>query len=112
MLSNRGGTPNSFATSSRDAQIAAEGAVMGVEARIEALELACAGLWDLLKTKHGYSDDELVAAVRAVDARDGAIDGKMKPTAREVCPHCKRMLLTRKGPRCNWCGGELGRPPL
>ena len=98
--------------SSQDVKLAAEGAVHPLESRIEALELACAGLWELLKTKHGYTNEELVKAVRDVDGRDGAIDGKMRPTGREACPHCHRMLLTRKSLRCNWCGGELGRSPL
>ncbi len=114
MLTGRAshGPPSTIASTARDAQLATERAVMPIESRIDSLELACAGLWELLKTKHGYTDEELVAAVREVDARDGAIDGRMKPAAREGCPHCKRLLLTKKSLRCNWCGGELGRSPL
>jgi hypothetical protein len=94
-----------------DAKLAAERAVHDVQARLESLELACAGMWELLK-RHGYTDAELVDAVRAVDARDGAVDGKMTPVGVEVCPHCQRRLLSRRSVKCSWCGGELGRVPF
>src|SRR5690349_213164 len=79
--------------------------------RIESLELACAGLWELLKTKHGYTDAELVEAVREVDLMDGKLDGRVRMTD-EVCPKCGHKLLSRRSPNCSWCGAELGRSPL
>lgn len=106
------GPASSLGTTAREAQLAAESAVIELTSRVESLELACAGLWELLKTKHGYTNDELVAAVRAVDGRDGNIDGKVTPTSREGCPHCGRLLLSRRSMKCNWCGGEIGRVPL
>jgi hypothetical protein len=91
--------------------VAAEESAMQLNRRIESLELACAGLWELLKTKHGYSDDELVSAVRAVDMRDGVADHKLK-VADEICPNCGRQLLSRQSPNCSWCGADLGRIPF
>lgn len=85
---------------------AAEEVTMRLESRVEHLELACAGLWELLKQRHGYTDDELIGAIVEVDARDGAADGKIGPTHR-ICPHCKRRLLSRDSPKCSWCGGDL-----
>jgi hypothetical protein len=84
----------------------AESAVMPIEHRLDYLELACAGLWNLLKAKHGYTDEELVASIQEVDARDGNVDGKIGRASRD-CPHCHRKLLTRDSPKCAWCGGAL-----
>lgn len=97
--------------SATDARLAAESVVMTIESRMDYLELACAGLWTLLKQKHGYTDDELIAAIQEVDARDGNIDGKIGRSGR-TCPHCQRKLLTRDSPKCSWCGGALGHRPL
>ena len=82
-----------------------------LENRIEALELACAGMWDLLKAKHGYSDEEIVDHIHAVDLRDGKLDGKFSPVD-SVCPHCGKKLLTRSRKRCVWCGAELKMSPF
>lgn len=78
--------------------------------KVESLELACAGLWHLLKHHHGYSDDQLVLAIQAVDDMDGVRDGKITPSPAD-CPSCGRRLLTRSRQRCAWCGVELvGKP--
>lgn len=90
-----------------DVRRSAESAVIPLEQRLDYLELACAGLWVLLKEKHGYTDEELVASIQEVDARDGNIDGKIG-RANQHCPHCQRKLLTRDSPKCSWCGGVLG----
>jgi hypothetical protein len=95
-----------------DVRSAASSAVEPLERRIESLELACAGLWELLKFKMGCTDDELVAAVQAVDARDGSLDGRITQKGPEVCPKCGRTLLTKTGTRCSWCGEPLTRIPF
>lgn len=84
---------------------------MAIEARLDALELACSGLWDLLKFKHGYTDEELANAVQTVDLRDGQLDGKIRTTPAD-CPHCGRKLLTRSRKKCLWCGADLKASPL
>ena len=85
--------------------------VRSLEHRLDALELACAGMWLLLKNKYGATDDELVEAIHAVDARDGQIDGKSTP-ARAVCPRCGRPALTRQSDKCLWCGAHFRVIPL
>lgn len=114
MLSSYVSNPSLTAAGTlREARNAGESAAMALENRIESLELACAGLWQLLKSKHGYTDEELVAAVRDVDARDGKVDGKVGRNPSEAaCPHCGRNLLTRRTDACSWCGQPLGRSPL
>ena len=94
-----------------DVSRAAEEVGMQTGRRIDSLELACAGLWELLKTKHGYTDEELVAAIHKIDMLDGKIDGHARdPEA--TCPHCGRKLLARRSPNCSWCGMEIERNPL
>ncbi len=97
--------------SATDISIATERVSQDLNRRIESLELACAGLWELLKAKNGYTDEELVAVIREVDLRDGKEDGRVRPTD-EKCPSCGRQLLSRKSPNCSWCGADLGRGPL
>lgn len=94
-----------------DVRNTAESMMGPLEARLQHLELACAGLWELLKTQHGYTDEQLIASIQAVDARDGSVDGKVAHAA-QSCPHCHRKLLTRNSARCSWCGGDLIATPL
>ena len=89
-----------------DARNAAEEVTSRLETRLDYLELACSGLWELLKERHGYTDEELVAAIQGVDARDGNTDGKIGRAAK-TCPSCNRKLLTRDSPKCSWCGADL-----
>lgn len=112
ILSSYRSTPTTLGSQTETARLAAEQATMGLEARIESLELACAGLWQLLKFKMGCTDEELIAAVRDVDAKDGVIDGKIGTKQDEVCPKCGRKALTRRAKTCSWCGADLGRAPL
>ena len=81
------------------------------EMRLDALELACAGLWRLLKEHHGYTDDQLVAWIEHVDAEDGKKDGK-RTVRGETCPQCNRPALTRAKGQCLWCGAAMRRQPL
>lgn len=103
--------PTSFGPSTADVKLAAEQATMEVERRLESLELACAGLWELLKNKHGYTEEELIQAIREVDARDGTVDGKLNTGTRK-CPACQRPQLTKKSPKCSWCGAEMSSSPF
>lgn len=95
-----------------DVSLATEAAVMPLQERVESLELACAGLWELLKFKLGATDDELIAAIRDVDARDGTVDGKITPDPARSCPKCGRKALVRRSAKCAWCGADLGAAPF
>jgi hypothetical protein len=86
-------------------------ALESLASRVDQLELACAGLWKLLKDKHGYADEELVKAVRDVDESDGQVDGRYHPV-QASCPACGRKALTRARGKCLWCGAEMPSSPL
>jgi hypothetical protein len=87
------------------------GQLSHVEQRLDALELACAGLWKLLRDKHGYTNEELTTIIHDIDAADGAVDGKMSPQG-GVCPHCGHRLLSRTVTKCLWCGAPLATGPF
>lgn len=88
--------------------------LMAIRARLDALELACAGLWALLKEKAGYTDEEIASFIREVDARDRSASGSALPSE---CPACGRQLLSHGYRKCLWCGTEIvdcavNAPPL
>lgn len=92
--------------SASEVRVIAEGPTKELKNRVESLELACASLWELLKAKNGYTDEELVAMIREVDLRDGKLDGRMSKAAVD-CSSCGRKLLSRKSPNCHWCGTAI-----
>lgn len=98
-------------SAARAAHGAVDQAMIPVESRIDALELACAAMWDLLKKKGGLTDDELIRAIEEVDGRDGKVDGKMRPV-NESCPNCNRRLVTKSRKACVWCGAALKASPF
>ncbi len=108
MISRSMNTARQAATTKTEMRNIAEDHMREVHERLDGLELACAGLWDLLKFKHGYSDDELINAIRTIDARDGEEDGKITRAA-QPCPNCNRAPLVRNPKKCSWCGTAL--PP-
>lgn len=84
---------------------------MPLEARLDQLELACAGLWELLQDKFQLTEAELVAKMEEVDLRDGKRDHKMG-AIRMICPHCNRPLATKSRVRCVYCGQDLPQSGL
>ncbi|MBN1671990.1 MAG: zinc ribbon domain-containing protein [Kiritimatiellae bacterium] len=75
---------------------------------IERLLMITEALWGVLKEQHGYDDKELIRRVVEIDARDGAIDGRVAPTAPGRCPHCERPLA-KKRQFCLYCGKPVPR---
>ena len=92
--------------SSGDARSIAEDTVKASELKVRSLEMTCAAMWTILKDKLAVTDEELIHAIHAVDARDGVVDGRIGQAAKE-CPHCHRKVLTRNPIKCAWCGGDL-----
>jgi hypothetical protein len=76
------------------------------EQRLHALEIACAGLWELLKQKNGLSDDELVAVIKDLDAK------KHADPSLDKCPICGHPMLTHNHAHCLWCGADLKAQPF
>lgn len=108
MFSGLYGGRYSYGLTTGEARNIAEESVRSAERRIDALEMSCAALWELLKEKNGYTDAELVDVIRKLDSSDGQMDGRVASNTR-VCPQCGHKLLTRSSPKCSWCGADL--PP-
>ncbi len=85
--------------------------VIALQQRVDSLELACAGLWKLLKETSGLTDEQLLGAIHEVDAADGAVDGRITRGG-GTCPHCGHRLLSRTASKCLWCGAPLAEGPF
>ena len=107
----RSGMHSRSGPSSSEVRSIAERPAKELSRRVDGLELACVGLWELLKSKHGYTDEDLVTMIREVDLRDGKLDGRIRKTATN-CASCGRQLLTRRSPNCHWCGAEISKGPF
>lgn len=82
-----------------------------LKAEIERLLLITESLWEILKEKHGYTDDELIRRIGEIDYRDGKLDGRVQGAPPELCPHCQRTLI-KKRPFCMYCGKPVAANPF
>jgi hypothetical protein len=76
--------------------------------RLERLGLLCQAMWEMLRDRAEFSDDQLAAKVREVDLRDGREDGRIGERVLE-CPHCRNSVNSRS-PRCVVCGHVVVTP--
>jgi hypothetical protein len=83
-----------------------------IESRLHALETACAGLWQLLKEKNGYTDQELMAHISGQNPQPS--QPTLTPAADKVavCPKCGHKMLTHNHNKCLWCGATLDQAPF
>lgn len=74
------------------------------ETKFARLALVTHALWELLKDRHGYTEDELNDWVNLTDLKDGHLDGRVRHTAPPAnCHKCGR-VVTRALGRCIYCG--------
>lgn len=76
-----------------------------LQRRLERLALACQGMWELLRDRHGVSEEELAAKILEIDLRDGAKDGRMLTQIID-CPKCHAKTNSKR-PSCVMCGEAL-----
>lgn len=81
-----------------------------LEARLERTFLACEAMWTLLRDKLNLTDVELAERMNEIDLSDGRLDGKVRKTP-VSCPNCGR-TLSRKFPKCMYCGQAIVRDPF
>lgn len=85
--------------------------VRDLQARIDALTLACTTMWSLMQTRFGMTDAEFGSRLREIDLRDGKLDGRIAPEIKS-CPKCQRTMSSRHA-RCLYCGDDhLERRPF
>lgn len=94
----------SQASKSKSAARQALEAARIAEERVEKLTLVCAAMWTLIRDRSQLTEEDLAAAIRELDLKDGTEDGKV--TQRIVkCPQCGRTMHPRHH-RCLYCGTE------
>jgi hypothetical protein len=76
-----------------------------LEATCEQLILLTRAMWELLSTRAGVSEQDLLDKVAEIDLRDGTLDGKMqaKPLACEGCGNS----VNASHVVCIYCGAPL-----
>lgn len=79
--------------------------VAELEQRVDRLALLSMALWTLVKKHEGWTDDELLQQVTALDLQDGKPDGHVRPAVTE-CPQCHRPVSQRHR-KCLYCEYEL-----
>lgn len=70
--------------------------------RIEVLALGNQALFEILKSRLGITEEEVILRMAEIDARDGSKDGKMTPRV-VSCRKCARKVSTGRQ-RCMFCG--------
>ena len=78
---------------------------------VEKLFMITEAMWNILKEKHGYADEDLVRMVQDIDLRDGQLNGKVAKQAKPPCSNCGRKLIG-KHPVCLYCGTVSARAPF
>jgi len=73
-----------------------------LRAELQKAMLIIESLWEMLREKHGLTDDDLYKKIYEIDMRDGTLDGKNQRKAVE-CPDCGHMVAPRH-PACIYCG--------
>jgi hypothetical protein len=83
-------------------------AVEHLERRVERLSLLCQSMWELLRERAEFTDNQLFTKVLEVDLRDGRTDGRMNSQITD-CPACGRKTNSKRS-TCVICGAELKKP--
>jgi len=76
--------------------------VADLERDLGHLKLVCAAVWELVKEKSRLTEDDLVAKVAELDAKDGVADGMLTRGVRK-CVQCQRTVPTKQN-KCMYCG--------
>ncbi len=87
--SNSAGAANRQASAAATEAAAAKRDVAYLEDQLERMKLICAAVWEIVKEKHNLTEDDLIAKVAQLDAKDGIADGKFSRAPRK-CVKCNR----------------------
>jgi len=79
--------------------------VEDLQRKSEALTVACQALWELLRSRTGLTDREILEKMQEIDFRDGRLDGKIGSTILR-CPQCSRKNKSLRK-TCLYCGCQL-----
>jgi hypothetical protein len=77
--------------------------------RIGRLVLVTEAMWELLSVRFGLTVADLAEQIRAIDARDGSVDGRRgipEVAPRVRCASCQAVVPVGK-PTCQFCGAAV-----
>jgi hypothetical protein len=75
------------------------------------LVLITQAMFELVGERLGITQDELMARIHEIDARDGTVDGRITPSPRD-CPSCQAKVPAGRD-NCQFCGTAVaGRDPF
>lgn len=89
----------------REAVFRTEDEVQELRRRLEHFALAQQALYELFAAKLGVTDDEVMAKMAEIDARDGTVDHRLGSMAL-VCPACKRRTPANMD-HCIYCSAPV-----
>ncbi|MEO7700686.1 MAG: hypothetical protein ABIZ04_15800 [Opitutus sp.] len=73
--------------------------------RVEVMALANQALFEILKTRIGITEEEVILRMAEIDGRDGSNDGKISSRV-VLCHKCGRKVSTAPL-RCIFCGDTI-----
>ena len=85
----------------------AKGEITLLRQELDRTTLVVQAMWELLKKKHGETEEDLLHMIDAVDLLDGKLDGKPSRLP-ENCPDCTRPVSVVTN-TCFFCGTEVKR---
>ena len=85
-----------------------QGELFDINDRIDRMLLVIDAMWDLLK-ESGYSDEQLVERIKALDEADGKADGR-RTAVPVMCPQCSSMIEPGRE-TCVFCGAASPARP-
>ncbi len=98
----------SDASSAKDEVSRHNDRVRELEFSLHRMALASQAMWELLRTRLGVTEEELLATMKEIDLRDGKLDGRMSAQVTK-CPQCQRTVGNRHA-RCIYCGTTVSKP--
>ena len=100
--SNSAGAANRQAAAASTEAASAKRDVAYLEDQLERMKLVCAAVWEIVKEKHNLTEDDLIAKIAQLDAKDGIADGKFSRAPRK-CIKCNRTVNDNQR-TCIYCG--------
>ncbi|MEI6234097.1 MAG: hypothetical protein WCT04_13665 [Planctomycetota bacterium] len=85
----------------------AKGEIALLRQDLDRTTLIVQALWELLKKKHGATENEMLEMIQAVDMLDGKVDGKPSRIP-DNCPQCMRPVSVTTN-SCFFCGTVVER---
>ena len=76
-----------------------------MDKRMNRLSLLCQAMWEMLRERAEFTEDQLAAKVLEVDLRDGHGDSRINTQIHD-CPSCGRKTNSKRLV-CVICGAEL-----